>query len=133
MNRLFAILIVVFLSFFVINFSSCKKEEITRKATLTVVDENGSAVGGAKVTVSVNSKYANTYIDPRDPDNLIKEEVKYTSSNGVVEFEFDYDCVLEAKAEKEFYEDGVLIATKKGTATVVFKLDDDFEGKIIIK
>ncbi len=113
--------------------SSCKKEDETRKATATVIDQDGHAVANAKTTVYVNSKYANTYIDPRDPDNMIKEEVKYTNGSGIVEYEYQFDCVFEIKAEKEIYQDGVLVSVKKGTGTLVFRKGEDYETKIIIK
>jgi len=108
--------------------SACKKEVPMRTAVVTVTDEAEHLISSAKVTVYVNSSYANTYVDPITYDDMTREVVQYTNSAGVTTFEFDRDCVFEAKVEKE-YTDSV----KTGGATLVFKEEAEFSKTIIIK
>ena len=102
-----------------------------RTAVVTVMDEAKNLISSAKVTVFVNSGYANTYVDPvvnNINDDKTREVVQYTNSAGVTTFEFERDCVFEAKVEKVYTD-----STKTGGATLVFKEDAEFIQTIVIK
>jgi len=121
--------LLLLVMFFALN--SCKKDVEMRTAVVTVTDEAEHVVSNAKVTVYVNSDYANTYVDPvvnNSNENMTREVVQYTNSAGVTTFEFDRDCVFEAKVEKEYTD-----STKTGGATLVFKQEAEFVKTIIIK
>ena len=121
--------IFVILFFLLVVSVSCKKEVVMRVATVTVKDNANKPVSNTKVTVYVNGNYANTYVDPVDYGDEIKEVVHYTNSSGVTSFEFERDCVFEAKAEKDYVD-----SMKMGSATLVFKEEkNDYEATIIIR
>lgn len=120
--------ILILTIFFIVSITSCGKDEQMRTAVVTVKDKADNTISNAKVTVLVNSKYANTYVDPVDPDNLIREVIQYTNSEGYTSFEFERDCVFEAKVEKKYTD-----STKTGVATLVFKEESEFTKTIIIK
>ena len=125
-KNIWLLLIVVFFA-----VSSCKKEIQMRTAVVTVKDEAEHLISSAKVTVYVNSRYANTYVDPVISDideDKVREVVQYTNSAGTTTFEFERDCVFEAKVEKVYVD-----STKTGGATLVFKEDAEFVKTIIIK
>ena len=121
--------LLLFVMFFALN--SCKKDVEMRTAVVTVTDEADHIISNAKVTVYVNSDYANTYVDPVVGDideDMTREVIQYTNSGGVTTFEFERDCVFEAKVEKEYVD-----STKTGGATLVFKEEAEFVKTIIIK
>ncbi len=121
--------LLILVTFFA--FNSCKKDVVMRTAVVTVIDEAEHTISNAKVTVYVNSDYANTYVDPvvnNADEDKTREVTQYTNSGGVTTFEFERDCVFEAKVEKEY-----LDSTKTGGATLVFKEDAEFTKTIIIK
>ncbi len=109
-------------------FTSCSKDVKMRTAVVTVVDDSQHLISGAKITVYVNSDYANTYVDPVDPDNMIREVEQYTNSEGYAKFEFERDCVFEAKIEKNYVD-----SIKTGSATLVFKEESEFTKTVVIK
>jgi len=122
--------LLLIVMFFAVN-SACKKEIQMRTAVVTVTDEAEHLISSAKVTVYVNSRYANTYVDPVISDideDKTREVVQYTNSAGVTTFEFERDCVFEAKVEKVYVD-----STKTGGATLVFKEESEFVKTIIIK
>ena len=125
-KNIWILLLVMFFT-----LGSCNKDVEMRTAVVTVTDEADHVISNAKVTVYVNSDYANTYVDPVINDineDMIREVVQYTNSAGVTTFEFDRDCVFEAKVEKVYVD-----STKTGGATLVFKEEAEFVKTIIIK